>query len=327
MTTYLPHSVSTIVALLGIGAATYLVGWGLQQLSIRRILVILTWGLMMAAAVGMERIARDEPPGVRMVALIFTLLWSLKLVVNTMSRLDGGPALSWWRWAIFLFGWPGMQPVTFAKPLRPNPTAARQLALRVLVRIGMGLACLFLARALAGSGENLPFGTMTSTVATAWLLVGVSLVLHFGVFNLIAAVWQGVGFNCQPLFRAPLASASLSEFWSRRWNLAFSEMTAIAVYRPCRHLIGDAGAVFAGFVFSGLVHEAAITVPTRSGYGGPLAYFLLHGLLVLLERRFELPRRWGNVYRIVIVLAVVLPLPILFPPEFLREIVWPLAGK
>jgi hypothetical protein len=327
VTAYMPHNPLTIVLLMGFAGAIWLLGIWLSRRPAVAFDLLLAWCLAVANAAGMERIVRDEPPGVRMVVLILTLLWSMKIVVATASRLDGGPALPWWRWAVFLFGWPGMQPATFAKPLRPNATAARQLALRGLGRIGMGIVCLMLARTLAGSEEELPFGTATSTAATGWLLIGVSLVLHFGLFNGIAAAWQAVGFHCQPLFRAPLFSASLSEFWSRRWNLAFSEMTAIAVYRPCQRRIGQSGALFAGFAFSGLLHEAAITVPIQSGYGGPLTYFLLHGLLVLLERRLDLPRRLGGAYRLVIVMSLVLPLPILFPPIFLREIVWPLAGK
>jgi hypothetical protein len=48
------------------------------------------------------------------------------------------------------------------------------------------------------------------------LLPGLSLVLHFGVFNLLAGAWRLAGVDCRPLFLAPLESTSLAEFWGRR---------------------------------------------------------------------------------------------------------------
>src|SRR5205814_651706 len=122
---------------------------------------------------------------------------------------------------------------------------------------------------------------------TALLLPGTSLVLHFGIFNALAGAWRRAGVDCRPLFKAPLLAASLGEFWGRRWNLAFSEMTALGVYRPLSGLVGRKAATAAAFLCSGLLHELAISVPVLAGFGLPLAYFALHGLLVLLERRLE----------------------------------------
>ena len=124
---------------------------------------------------------------------------------------------------------------------------------------------------------------------------------------------------------APHRSRSLTEFWGRRWNLAFSEMTALAIYRPFRDRLGAATAVLASFAFSGLLHEAAISVPVRAGYGGPFAYFLLHGVLVLAEKRLAL-ERWGVWNRAWTAAWLILPLPILFHPPFLRAVAWPLVG-
>src|SRR5262249_60569458 len=114
-----------------------------------------------------------------------------------------------------------------------------------------------------------------------------TLVLLFGIFNILAAFWRPLGVNARPLFRAPLLSTSLSEFWSKRWNLAFSEMTALAIYRPATAAFGRRGAIIAAFVVSGLLHELAISVPVKAGYGGPSLYFLLHGLLVAVENWLE----------------------------------------
>lgn len=58
----------------------------------------------------------------------------------------------------------------------------------------------------------------------------------------------------------------------------------------------------AGFALSGLLHEMAISVPVRAGFGLPLLYFLMHGALVLA------------------------PLPIHFHRPFLAGLIWPLIG-
>lgn len=326
MTAYTPHNPWLVWVLLGIGIEIFLAGLVLNRLLARISHVVLAWGLAAANIIGIERFMCEEPPGVRMTALIIVMLGSMKLVVLASYRLDGGPSLPTGRWCCFLCGWPGMQPAIFAKPLRPNRKLSSTLALRGFTRVLFGSAFLLLAKSMAASTDDLPYGTISATIASFLLLTGISLVTHFGLFNLLAAGWQAVGLNCQPLFRAPLASTSLSEFWSRRWNLAFSEMTVIAVFRPCQPVLGTAVALWAGFAFSGLLHEMAITVPVKTGYGGPFGYFLLHGLLVLLERRFDLPRRFGVWYRAWIVLCVVGPLPWLFTTDFLREIVWPLVG-
>lgn len=326
MTAYTPRDPLIIAVVAGIGAAIYLLGLMLQRGPAKVRHVGLAWISAIAAVVLIERLSANEPAGVRMVALIAALLWSMKLVVITSTRLNDGPTLPAGRWFSFLFGWPGMQPAIFAKDARPNFALAGKFLARGFVRIAAGIGLILIARRWMTSPDHLPYGDLRSGTATLTLLVGISLILHFGLFNVLAAGWQAVGLNCQPVFRAPFVSTSLSEFWSRRWNLAFSEMTAIAVYRPVHVGFGTSAAVLAGFAFSGVVHELAITVPVMSGFGGPLGYFLLHGVLVLLERRFDWPGRCGAWYRIVILISLVGPLPWLFPPAFLREIVWPLAG-
>ena len=104
------------------------------------------------------------------------------------------------------------------------------------------------------------------------LLPALSLVLHFGLLNVLAGVWRSAGANCRALFRAPLCATSLTEFWGRRWNLAFSEMAATAVFRPLSRWAGSCAATAVVFLFSGLLHELAISLPVRAGFGLPLLY-------------------------------------------------------
>ena len=81
-----------------------------------------------------------------------------------------------------------------------------------------------------------------------------------------------------------------------------------------------------GFVFSGLIHELAITVPAGAGYGGPMIFFLLQGLAALAERsktgkRIGLGKGWrGWIFTQGSLLATV---ALLFPPPFVLRIILP----
>jgi alginate O-acetyltransferase complex protein AlgI len=107
-------------------------------------------------------------------------------------------------------------------------------------------------------------------------------------------------------------------------------MTAIAIYQPLVRFVGRGPALVVSFLSSGLLHELAISVPVRAGYGLPMAYFTLHGTLMMIEARFAKASRpidriaWvGRAWTLTWVLV---PVPILFHRPFLAGVVWPLIG-
>jgi hypothetical protein len=263
----------------------------------------------------------NEPAGVRMVALIACMMLVLKSIVVVEERARGMKPLSSGAWLSFATMWLGMRPRLFASPATHALRGAGALLRRGASYAAVGCVLVVLARATW-------LTTHSRLLVTVVLLPGLSLLVHFGLCNLMAGSWRLQGVACDELFRAPWRSQSLSEFWSRRWNLAFSEMTAIAVYRPLEDRVGRGPALLAGFVLSGLLHEVAISLPVRAGFGLPLLYFLLHGVLVLSERslsRAGLPLvGWlGRTWTLFWVLA---PLPLLFHRPFLAAIIWPLIG-
>jgi len=82
------------------------------------------------------------------------------------------------------------------------------------------------------------------------------------------------------------------------------------------------------FVFgvSGLLHELVISVPAGGGYGGPTAYFLLQATGIALQRSAAVRRRGWNAGRrgwLFTALFVLGPLPLLFHPPFLRNVIAP----
>ena len=282
----------------------------------------LAWVMLVAGVWAAHEFCRDQPPGFRMLALIAAGLLGMKGIVLVEERRRGLAPLPFARWLGFTAAWPGMQPRLFARRAAPGALpGTRALLARGLVRIACGAVLVALAR-LAW------VALQSRLLVSACLLAGLSLLLHFGLCNLLAGAWRACGVPCDALFRAPLRAQSLAEFWARRWNLAFSEMTSIAVYRPLSRAIGRGPAVMAGFLASGLLHEMAISLPARAGYGGPLLYFALHGGLLLVERARAASGRplegWAG--RLWTVVWLVAPLPLLFHRPFLEGVVWPLIG-
>ena len=227
----------------------------------------------------------DAHPLARMLALVAVLFFWMKVAVAAGASVPLG----------FYLAWPGMRVAAFRRRRdRAYPDA--------WIHLGWGVFWFGLGALLVGAGSLIP------------LMVGLSLMLHFGLFRISTALWRFCGYDCRRLFRAPLLSRSLGEFWSRRWNLAFTELVQETVYRPVAARWGPAAATMAGFLFSGLLHEVAISLPVRAGFGGPLLYFFLHGLLVLFERRFRVGGRlWTFAWLIV-------PAPLIFHPPFVAGI-------
>jgi alginate O-acetyltransferase complex protein AlgI len=216
----------------------------------------------------------------------------------TFLRLAPGRALG------YLVLWPGMDPRPFARSAPPA---------------GPGLAAWGLAKMAFGAGLLL-VGAGVPAVDVPRVLLGVGLLVHSGLCDVLAGLWRLRGVAVERLFENPAASRTLGEFWGRRWNRAFSAVARERVFRPVARRWGTSAGVGASFAFSGLLHELLISVPAGGGYGLPFLYFSLHGLLVLAERR------WGLGGRIWTLSWILGPLPLLFHPPFLRAIVGPLAG-
>jgi alginate O-acetyltransferase complex protein AlgI len=286
--------------------------------------------LTMAAVAVVERLTAQEPAGFRMLAIIGGLLLGMKTVVSVEYTSAGRGRLCSLAWLLFAIGWLGMRPSEFAQVPSRLLTGAGELIRRGIVRLAGGLALMLAARWTWTACEGVVGETLRLALVMALLLPGVSLVLHFGLLNVLAGMWRRVGADCKALFRAPLRSTSLTEFWGRRWNLAFSEMTAVGVFRPLREWVGTRGATVASFLFSGVLHELAISLPVKAGFGLPMLYFALHALAMWLEkslatagwavdRRAWLGRAWAAAW-------LILPLPLLFHAPFLRGCVAPLMG-
>lgn len=326
---YGPDDGALVSAMLAGLLLSLLSGFGLMHLARARprLARALSWAVVLGGFTGYSWLSAGEPAGIRMLLIIGIVLLAMKGVVAVETVRADGLLLTPRQWLAWAGGWPGMAPHVFSSdpsspPRVPDVRSAGDFLLRGLVRLLVGgvlLAAAAASHALTGS----------MVLATILALPGISLILHFGIFNLLCAFWRARGVGVYTLFPAPLRAQSLGEFWGRRWNLPFTEMIQRAVYRPLAPIVGRPAAALFGFGFSGLLHECAISVPVSSGYGLPMLYFVIHGSLVTLERRTPLDGWllrhpvWSRGWT---VFWLVLPMGMLFHPPFLEGIVWPLAG-
>jgi len=320
LSAYLP-SATWIIRALALGMLVSLAwGYALGRMERAGLARGLAWATLTFGTLGVERAVAYEPPGFRMFALVSVVLVGMKIIVLVEERAAGMPPLPLGAWLGFAAACLGMKPRLFGERT-PGPRAgASQLLRRGLLNLLLGAALVVLARVTWSTARS-------PLLTTLLILPGLSLILHFGLCNLLTGAWRLAGIDAEPLFVAPLRAESLSEFWARRWNLGFSEMTTIAVYRPLSARLGRTPALLAGFALSGLLHEVAISVPVRAGFGLPFLYFMLQGGLVLVERALRKSgyALHGVVGRAWAIAWVVLPLPLAFHRPFLTGVVWPLV--
>lgn len=292
--------------------------------------ISLAWMLVLAAPLGVGLLCLNEPGGWRMLVICAALWWAMKAVVSVEAEAAGQPRLPPGRWLLFATVWFGMKPAIFARKAPTSLPDAGPLVKRGMIGLIGGAVLVILGRLVwLANWPWLSEGT-SFWLATAFLLPGLSVILHFGMCTFVAGILQWSGFDCRPLMRSPLASRSLTEFWGRRWNLAFSEMTAVGVYRPVEKWGGKRLGSVLSFLFSGWLHELAISLPVMAGFGLPSLYFALHAGLVQIERIFERGKRpierLGWLARAWTLGWLALPLLLLFHPAFLEGVVWPMVG-
>jgi alginate O-acetyltransferase complex protein AlgI len=169
-------------------------------------------------------------------------------------RRTAVPGAPWWWHAGYLLTWPGMDASAFlyrsANAEAPRDSGGWGGA---VVRV---LAGIVLFWGVAG------WVPPTRELLAGWIgMIGIVLILHFGLFQLLSEAWRSVGHDAHPIMDSPFLSVSVSEFWGRRWNTAFRDLTHRFVFRPLVRVAGPMAALWIGFLVSGLLHELVITVP------------------------------------------------------------------
>jgi len=249
-------------------------------------------------------------------------MWILAAMVFAGSKW-----LSWWSCAgadipvwkhvAYLFAWPGMDAAAF---LKGNAAATPSWSewIGATLKLFAGIVLVFVV--VRCVPQEYP-------MLAGWVgMVGLINILHFGSFHLLSCFWRACGLDAKPLMDTPLSSSGLGEFWGRRWNTAFRDLTHRFLFRPLTKRLGASGALAAGFACSGVLHDAVISLPAGGGYGGPTAFFVIQGAAIFFERstlgrRAGLGHGWRGWAFTMVTLAS--PAYVLFHPQFVLNVILP----
>lgn len=251
---------------------------------------------------------RDAPAWAWMWAVALAIFGGCKWLTWAASRAHA-PAR---RHVAYLFAWPGLAADRFldTESAVTRPAAGEWAFAGAKTLLGVALIVI----AARGIDRN-PYGF-------GWVgMIGLVFALHFGTFHLLSCLWRSLGIDAAPLMQNPAASRSVGEFWGRRWNTAFRDLTHAFLFAPLARAVGPRAAVAAGFAFSGLVHEAVITLPARGGWGLPTLYFTAQGAAILFERGRLGRRLRGRTLTLLVTAGLA---PLLFPPAFVLRVIAPL---
>lgn len=163
-------------------------------------------GLASAGAVLILSASFSWPPWAWMWAMAFTLFAASELITcrNAMARAVRTTPL---RVVAYWLAWPGMDAAEFLNREAPLPQACLCDALAGLAKLAAGAALIWI-------GADWVYGR--APLLAGWTgMAGIVLVLHFGLFQMLAWAWQCWGVPAQPIMRAPLRATGLSEFWGR----------------------------------------------------------------------------------------------------------------
>jgi hypothetical protein len=247
----------------------------------------------------------------------WVVMWTLAFAIYC--------ACKWFTWSrvtqptrvhgsIYLLFWPGLDAETFLQDIPENkdfPTSSDWHFAIDKTLIGLGIFY-WLARKIHADPYWVGWAGM----------VGIVMTLHFGLFHLLSCWWRACGIVAKPIMDYPLTATSLSSFWGRRWNTAFPDLTQPYLFKPLAKKFGVRTGLFAGFLFSGLVHDLVISVPAGGGYGGPTLFFMIQPFGMMIQRRF----RWlgrGFLGWLMTAMFLILPAGLLFHRPFVVGVIVP----
>jgi hypothetical protein len=255
-------------------------------------------------------------PWILMWALALSIFAGLKWLSFVDTTAASGTPIR--RRLAYLFLWPGMDAKSFLGEVQPSeyPALGEWFLASTKVVIGVVmvvLGVLFVDR---------------SPILSGWVGgVGILFVLHFGLFHLLSLAWRRAGIDAVPIMNAPILASSLSDFWGKRWNLAFRDLAHTFVFRPSVSRLGIAGATMAVFLVSGIVHDVVISIPAGAGFGLPTFYFVIQGAALLFERS-QFGKRLGlgkgvsgRAFCAVVTLG---PVFLLFHRPFIEQVIVPM---
>jgi Membrane bound O-acyl transferase family len=282
-----------------------------------RFLSISAWWAAAALPTAFAVLFAREPRWTWMWAFAFGIYAGLKWL--SFVAFEDARCVNRWRSAVYLLLWPGMDAAAFLDSRgKAVPPSGREWILAA-VKVAFGLGLLIWV---------VPGAASYSLFAAGWIgISALCVVLHFGLFDLLSLAWRQAGIKAIAIMNAPSRAVSLSEFWGRRWNLAFRDLAHAFVFRPLVGTWGPTTATIAVFVVSGVIHDLVISGAARAGFGEPTLYFLIQAACLFIERsrlgrRIGFGRGWvGWTFCAIVTIG---PVGLLFHRSFIERVAVPM---
>ncbi|RYD19641.1 MAG: hypothetical protein EOP88_18220, partial [Verrucomicrobiaceae bacterium] len=165
------------------------------------------WIFLAALVAGAHLLLADQDAIVRMVGICCVLLGGMKgLVYAEWARDD---RLPFWNYCVFAFLWFGMGPGSFK---------SRRAGLEWKDDVRTGLLLM-----VAGTlGAWLVWAMEWRQILV--MFVPMSIGFHFGALRVLKGGVRAAGFPVKTLFPNVLEARGIGDFWSRRWNVGYSQM-------------------------------------------------------------------------------------------------------
>jgi hypothetical protein len=245
------------------------------------------------------------------------IYFACKILSWRAAQTGGVP--SWRVWA-YLFAWPGMNADQFFAPAAKSATRPPAAAEWFSAALNLAAGAILFWSAKSWITPSRP-------ILLGWAgMIGTILMLHFGSFHLLSCIWRTAGVDARPLMNKPTRSTSVSEFWGRRWNTAFRDLTFRFLFSPLSRRTSPVAALVIGFFISGVIHDVVISLPAGGGYGGPTAFFCIQVAAILFERS-RLGKSFGLAHGLrgwlFTAVALLLPVRLLFHDPFVTKIAVP----
>ncbi len=165
---------------------------------------LIAWLPVFAMPVLAAALTIHAAPWIFMWAIALASFASFKWL--TFASFAAEHSVSFGRAAAYLLLWPGMDAPAFFAPARARRPALRELA--------TGSANIAVGISLLAGGIYL---LAAQPFVAGWLgMIGLVLVLHFGVARVQSYALRCAGIDAPPIMQAPLYARSLADFWGKR---------------------------------------------------------------------------------------------------------------
>ncbi len=274
--------------------------------------------LLVAPAIVISVFPRELPKWAYMWTLAFTIYCGCKWLTWRTYKSERNNTTTVARQFAYMLLWPGLDADAFLNETKVDDQPTRLELLSAVIKTSVAIACLIWV---------MPRTAELPVYLRGWFAaVCIVFMLHFGLFHLLSIAWRFKGVQARKLMNAPLLSTSLTEFWGKRWNVAFRDLTHKFLFRPLLRKLGANGALIVGFIMSGLIHDLVISVPAGGGYGEPTLYFMIQAIGVSIQKsEFASALKLDRGFRGWVVTTAFLlgPVVLLFHKPFMAEIMVP----